>query len=73
MLETDLQLLYLITPHFKNLKEPNWKAFKQLFKKLDQSELKVAEIYEIEQDYLDWAQYINPKLPGFITDRQEPV
>ena len=24
VLETDLHLLYLISPHFKNLKEPNW-------------------------------------------------
>ena len=27
VLETDLHLLYLITPHFKQLREPNWEVF----------------------------------------------
>lgn len=27
VLETDLHLLYLITPHFRQLREPNWEVF----------------------------------------------
>ena len=27
VLETDLHLLYLVTPNFKGLREPNWIAF----------------------------------------------
>ena len=69
ILETDLHLLYLITPHFKNLKEPNWDAFLKLHKKLDKGELKVAEIYGIERDYMEWARNIRPELPGFIAEK----
>ena len=64
-------MLYLITPHFKNLKEPNWEVFQRLLKKLDQSERKVADIYEIELEYIAWAQFIKPQLPGFISERQQ--
>ena len=55
MLETDLHLLYLLTPHLKNLREPDWRAFKQIFTRLSKVEQKVAEIYNIEVGYMDWA------------------
>ena len=42
VLETDLHLLYLLTPHLKNLREPNWQAFKNLFARLNIAELRVA-------------------------------
>ena len=38
VLDTDLHLLYLITPHYKNLREPNWDAFAKILKKLTKSE-----------------------------------
>lgn len=60
MLETDLHLLYLITPFFKNLREPNWEVFQRILKNMDQSERKVAEIYGIDLDYIAWAQFIKP-------------
>jgi len=60
VLETDLHLLYLLTPHLKNLREPNWQAFKQLFSRLSNSELRVAEMYGIEPTYMDWAMTIKP-------------
>ena len=55
VLETDLHLLYLLTPHLKNLREPDWRAFKQIFTRLSKVEQKVAEIYNIEVGYMDWA------------------
>ena len=60
MLETDLHLLYLITPHFKGLREPNWNAFIKQFKRLTKAELLVADIYNITADYLQWAREIRP-------------
>jgi DNA polymerase theta len=60
ILETDLHLLYLITPHFKGLKEPNWNAFLKQFKRLNKAELLVAEIYQITTEYLMWAREIRP-------------
>lgn len=71
VLETDLHLLYLITPHFKSLREPNWEAFIRLFKQLSAGELEVAKIYNIDLDYMHWALHIKPKLPDFISDRQD--
>ena len=38
ILDSDLHLLYLITPHYKNLREPNWEVFIERFKKLTQAE-----------------------------------
>ena len=58
ILETDLHLLYLLTPHLKNLREPNWQAFKSLFARLSASELQVAHIYGIDVTYMDWAMTI---------------
>ena len=43
----------------------------RMYKTLNQSERKVADIYGIELDYMEWALHIKPQLPGFITDRQE--
>jgi len=60
ILETDLHLLYLITPHFKNLREPNWDAFIKQFSKLCASEQRVAQIYQIDLDYMHWALHIKP-------------
>ena len=62
-------MLYLITPHFKNLREPNWDVFLRQLKSLDQCEQKVAKIYDIDLEYIQWAQFIKPQLPGFISER----
>jgi hypothetical protein len=67
-MDTDLHLLYLTTPHFKNLKEPNWDAFLKIYKTLSNSDKRVAEIYGIDSDYLKWAREIKPKLPDFISE-----
>lgn len=69
VLESDLHLLYLLTPHFKNLKEPNWDAFIKIWKRLSKCEKAVAEIYGINRDYMEWARQIRPLLPDFITER----
>ena len=71
VLESDLHLLYLLTPHFKNLKEPNWDAFIKIWKRLSTSEKKVAELYGIERDYMEWARQIRPLLPDFISERPQ--
>lgn len=42
ILESDLHLLYLVTPHFKNLREPNWECYLKIFNKITTSEKKVA-------------------------------
>lgn len=60
VLETDLHLLYLITPHFKGLREPNWNAFIKQFKRLTKAELLVADFYQITAEYLQWAREIRP-------------
>jgi hypothetical protein len=60
VLETDLHLLYLITPHFKGLREPNWNAFIKQFKRLTKAELLVADVYQITAEYLQWAREIRP-------------
>ena len=71
VLETDLHLLYLITPHFKGLREPNWNAFIKQYKRLTKSELLIAQIYDITPEYLSWAREIKPQLPGFISMRNQ--
>ena len=43
VLETDLHLLYLITPHFRQLREPNWEVLISKFRKLSKAEKNVAE------------------------------
>jgi hypothetical protein len=60
VLDTDLHLLYLTTPHFKGLREPNWDAYLKVFKKLTRSEQKIADIYRLERTYVEWAREIRP-------------
>ena len=72
VLETDLHLLYLTTPHFKGLREPNWDAFIQVHRNLSKAEQRVSDIYEINRDYMEWARSMRPKLPSFITEREDP-
>ena len=69
MLETDLHLLYLVTPNFKNLREPNWIKYHKRFKRLTKCELKIAQIYRLDIDYIEWAREIRPALPDFMTDK----
>lgn len=69
MLESDLHLLYLITPHFKGLKEPNWDSYFKVFKRLTKSEQKIAKIYKLERSYIEWAREIKPQLPDFMNPR----
>jgi hydroxymethylpyrimidine pyrophosphatase-like HAD family hydrolase len=69
VLESDLHLLYLITPHFKGLKEPNWDSYLKVFKRLTKSEQKVAKIYKLERSYIEWAREIKPQLPDFMNPR----
>ena len=52
MLETDLHLLYLITPHFRQLREPNWEVLIAKYRKLSKAERNVAEQYGINLEYL---------------------
>ena len=66
-----MHLLYLLTPYFKNLKEPNWEAFIRVFKNLSKADLAVAEMYQINQEYMEWARQIRPQLPAFITERNK--
>jgi hypothetical protein len=70
VLESDLHLLYLVTPHFKNLREPNWEAYLRIFKRLTKSDQKIASIYKLDRSYIEWAREIRPQLPDFITDKQ---
>lgn len=72
VLETDLHLLYLTTPHFKGLREPNWDAFIQVHRQLSKAEQRVGEIYGIDRDYMEWARSMRPRLPNFITEREGP-
>ena len=69
VLETDLHLLYLVTPHFKGLREPNWEAYFKIFKKLTKCEQKIASIYKLDRFYIEWAREVKPTLPDFITDK----
>lgn len=52
ILESDLHLLYLITPHFRNLQEPNWDVFIKQFQRLTVSELELAKKYKIEIEFI---------------------
>ena len=70
ILESDLHLLYLVTPHLKGLREPNWESFYKVFGRLTSSEMKIAQIYGLRREYLEWAREIKPTLPDFITDKQ---
>lgn len=70
VLDSDLHLLYLVTPHFKNLREPNWEAYLKIFKRLTKSDQKIAAIYKLDRGYVEWAREIKPLLPDFITDKQ---
>eukprot|EP00347_Sterkiella_histriomuscorum_P009329 403341625 len=68
VLETDLHLLYLITPHFKQIREPNWDAFIRKFSKLSKGEKNVAEFYGLDMEYLYKATVYPPKLPVCLQD-----
>jgi hydroxymethylpyrimidine pyrophosphatase-like HAD family hydrolase len=68
VLDSDLHLLYLITPHFKQLREPNWEVFIQKFKSLSKSERNVAQKYDIIIEYLYKATVYPPKLPNCLLD-----
>lgn len=52
VLSTDLQLLYLITPHFRNLRKPCWQSFERVFKHLTVSELAAADVLSIHIEYI---------------------
>lgn len=69
VLETDLHLLYLITPHFKQIKEPNWESFISRFNRLSKAEKNVAEFYGISIEYMYKCTVYPPKLPLCL---QEP-
>ena len=71
VIESDLHLLYLVTPHFRNLQEPRWDAYSKVFQKLPSCEQEVAKKYELTRDYIEWARDIRPKLPDFITDQSK--
>jgi len=73
VLENDLHLLYLTTPHFRNLREPNWECFIQKFKKLAKGEKRVADIYGIDIEYLYKATVYPPKLPAILQENKLPV
>ena len=70
VLESDLHLLYLITPHFKNLREPNWEIFMKRFDKFNSAEQNVAAFYGLDAEYLFRQSVIKPRLPDFL---MEPV
>ena len=55
VLDSDLHLLHLITPHFKGLREPKWAAMVKIFRGLTKTEQQVAEFYGINKDYMEWA------------------
>ncbi|CDW81021.1 dna polymerase theta [Stylonychia lemnae] len=73
VLETDLHLLYLITPHFKHIREPNWDAFIKRFNKLTKGEKNVAEFYGIDIQYLYKATVYPPKIPSCLQDQSQSI
>lgn len=68
VLETDLHLLYLITPHFKQLREPNWEVFISKYRKLSKAERNVADQYGINIEYLYKTTVYPPRLPKCLLD-----
>lgn len=68
VLESDIHLLYLITPHFKNLKEPNWEIFIKRFQKLTRAEQGIATFYGLDVEYLYRSAIHKPRLPIFLKD-----
>lgn len=68
VLENDLHLLYLVTPHFKQLREPNWEVFIHKFRKLTKAERAVADFYSLNMEYLYKAAVYPPKLPLCLVD-----
>ena len=66
VLENDLHLLYLVTPHFKQLREPNWEVFIQKYRKLTKAERAIAEFYGLNMEYLYKAAVYPPKLPSCL-------
>ena len=63
ILETDLHLLFLVTPHFRNLWVPDWENFEKVYKRMSIAEQDVAKFYNISIDYLSTAQVYKLKLP----------
>lgn len=68
VLESDLHLLYLITPHFKNLREPNWEQFIKRFQRLTKAEQDVAQFYGLDVEYLFRSSVHPPVLPAFLKE-----
>lgn len=69
VLESDLQLLYLITPHFKNLREPNWEIFMKRFDRFNSAEKSIADFYGLDAEYLFRQSVIKPPLPDFLKEQ----
>ena len=72
MLESDLHLLYLLTPHFKNVMEPNWTMFIRRFSKLTQAEQEVACQYGIDVEYISRSSVYRPSLPDCLKEHLSP-
>lgn len=55
VIESDLHLLYLVTPHFRNLQEPKWDAYSKVFSRLISCEQDLASKYGLTREYIEWA------------------
>ena len=68
ILSTDLQLLYLIIPSYKGLKEPNWEVFIRRFKEMSDAEKEVSELLKIDLEGIMRTADIRPALPKELKD-----
>ena len=50
VLQTDLHLIYLILPHYKNVKCPDWSIFMSRYQKLSSAEQRIAGIYGLNTE-----------------------
>ena len=69
VLESDLHLLYLLTPHFRDLRKPDWELCLRRFGSLTQAEQDVAKFYNIDAGTLCRFAAGDPSLPAFLTER----
>jgi hypothetical protein len=61
----------LITPHFKNLRTPNWNVFIKRYQKLTSSEQEIARFYGLDVEFLFRSAVHPPELPDFLMEEEQ--